>query len=118
MKDLGGTGHVSAAESEGNSVEETNAEKGGDLESLMSYIQGGVLSGTYVKYRMVSELGEDYLSSSPLRSGASGLTFIGSTVGERSDIVDIKLSYAVKSPPVLSPIFLRSGGSWLWSTSL
>ena len=98
MTDLGGTGHVSAAAPKESQTEETSGEAGGDLESLMSYIQGGVLSGTYVKYRMVSELGEDYLSASPLRSGASSLVFVGSTIGQESDIVDIKLSYAVKTP--------------------
>lgn len=98
MRNLGGTGHVSEAESGEASAEDTAGEEDGELQSLMSYIQGGVLSGTYVKYRMVSELGEDYLSSSPLRNGASSLTFIGSTIGEENDIVDIKLSYAVKTP--------------------
>ena len=97
MKDLGGTGHVSAAEPEGDLGEAATGEEG-DTENLMSYIQGAALSGTYVKYRMVSELGEDYLSSSPLRNGDSSLVFIGSTIGEESDIVDIKLSYAVKTP--------------------
>ena len=93
MKTLGSTGHVTAAVQEENktTVDQSTSE-------LMSYVQGELLSETYVRYRIESELGENYISSSPLKSGASSLIFLGSTMGKDSDIVDIKLSYAVKTP--------------------
>ena len=96
MKELGPAGHVSAADAGETSENETSSCAG--WSELSEYIQGGILSGTYIKYRIVNELGEDYLSSSPLRNGASSLNFFGSTVSEDSDIVDIRLSYSVKTP--------------------
>ena len=98
MKNLGGTGHISASQtSDGESGE--NSENSPENEfDLMSYVQGGILSGTYVKYRMEEELGEEYLANSPLKNGASGLLFYGSSISENGDIIDIKLSYSVKTP--------------------
>ena len=100
MKELGSTGHVSSSSAEGAASSE-HADEHADEEAgseLMAYIQGGILSGTYVGYRIEEELGEEYISSSPLRNGMSGLNFFGSTLSKDSDIVDIKLSYPVETP--------------------
>ena len=94
MKGLGETGHVSGEETSSSSP---SGESDG-ASDIMTYITGEVLSATYVKYRIETELGDEYLASSPLRNGASSLTFLGSTIGKDNDIVDIKLSYAVKTP--------------------
>lgn len=93
VKDLGGTGHVSAAPvSDGdNPSDDTSSE-------IVTMAEGMALSYTYVKYRMVEELGEEYLSSSPLKSGSGSLNFIGSDIGGAGDIVDIKLSCMVTTP--------------------
>ena len=98
MKELGGTGHVSAADSNMEVSGDSGAEANDYENSLMEYIQGGILSGTYVKYRMTGELGDEYLSGSPLKNGADSLLFFGSSISESTDIVDIKLSYSVKTP--------------------
>ncbi|MCR4791722.1 MAG: hypothetical protein K5871_03160 [Lachnospiraceae bacterium] len=105
MKDLGSTGHVSASgdpdSSENLSVSEdpgdpsAGGEENADPASL---IRGSALSYTYIKYRMVESLGEEYLASSPLRNGSMSLDFLGSSFGETNDIVDIRLSYAVCTP--------------------
>ena len=96
IKDLGPAGHVSAGSVSEGSEADTSEDSG--WEELTNYIQGGILSGTYVKYRIESELGEDYISSSPLRNGSASLSFYGSSISEESDIVDIRLSYSVKTP--------------------
>ena len=101
MKDLGPTGHVTGSENgvsnarDGSTAnQESSSEEDTDLLSLA---EGSLLSYTYVKYRMIGELTEDYLSSSPLVSGSQSLNFLGSTIGD-GDIVDIKLSCAVETP--------------------
>ena len=113
MRDLGSTGHVSAAGNEASSGSGVSSEIGTSSEAqnipgsyqaeaesadFSSLAGGAVLSYTYVKYRMVDSLGEDYLSSSPLSNGSSSLNFFGSSIGEQDDIVDIKLSYSVTTP--------------------
>ena len=113
MRSLGSTGHVSAAGTESSS--DSGAPSGGGPSSgsqnipesgqagtgnadLSRLAGGAVLSYTYIKYRMVDSLGEEYLSLSPLSNGSSSLNFFGSSIGEQEDIVDIKLSYSVKTP--------------------
>ena len=104
MKTLGSTGHVSPVK---NSSSESNDEAGSqevsslqsdDETNLLSMAGGTALSYTYVKYRITNELTEEYLNSSPLRSGSMSLNFVGSSIGEEDDVVDIKLSYAVGTP--------------------
>ena len=106
MRSLGKTGHVSAAETDENfesgesATSEQSAAELSDTDSVdFSALAGGaVLSYTYVKYRMVDSLGEDYLSASPLSNGTSSLNYFGSSIGEQDDIVDIKLTYSVTTP--------------------
>ncbi len=95
IKELGSTGHVSGLLPE----EQPSADVTNDTSSsFISFAEGELLSETYIKYRIVSELGENYISSSPLKSGTSSLIFFGSTFSTGNDIVDIKLSYPVKMP--------------------
>lgn len=125
MRSLGGTGHVSAADSgtsagseaspgsqdhalPGPVSSEQSDENGTDFSALAG---GAVLSYTYVKYRMVDSLGEDYLSVSPLSNGSDSLNFFGSSIGEQDDIVDIRLSYSVTTPVDtigVGPIFMAA----------
>ena len=96
MKELGATGHVSASESS----EKTESESGAveESSSLIPYIQGELLSEIYVRYRIESQLGEEYLKSSPLKNASQSLLFYGSSISKDRDIVDIKLSYPVETP--------------------
>ena len=112
MKDLGSTGHVGASDTEASESSESSSGSGtssgtadtygsgnissGDIESILSMAEGTALSYTYVRYRMIDVLGEDYLDASPLTSGKSGLNFYGSTLDD--DILDIRLSCRVGTP--------------------
>ena len=110
MKSLGQTGHVSSAV---NDIEQSNEtdDSQNPLSDLLPYIQGGIISETYVKYRVEEELGETYLSGSPLKSGSSSLNFYGSSIQGAGDIADIKLSYYVKTPLSIAGIggFMMAG---------
>ena len=114
MKGLGATGHTGAAE--GHS--DDGAAEGTPSDSVLD-VEGIALSYTYVKYRMAGELGEEYLSGSPLRNGSLSLNFLGSSIGEDSDFVDIKLSYAVKTPldSIGMPVMYMAGRFYghLWN---
>lgn len=95
IKELGSTGHVSGSVSE----EQSSPDPANDSSpEFMSYAAGELLSETYIRYRIVSELGENYITTGPLKSGSSSLIFFGSTLSKESDIVDIRLSYPVKTP--------------------
>ena len=112
MKELGATGHIGASDAGSSSGTpdpagtESSSETAGapgsanishaDMETILSMAEGTALSYTYVRYRMIGELGEDYLDSSPLTSGKAGLNFYGSSLDD--DILDIRLSYRVGTP--------------------
>ena len=132
MKDLGSTGHVGAEDSgsssgstgrtgpEGSSGAENPSGTGntsGDIDSILSMAEGTALSYTYIRYRMIDELGEGYLDSSPLTSGKSGLNFYGSTLDD--DILDIRLSCRAGTPFNIAGIrsFMMAGRFYghLWN---
>ena len=129
MKDLGATGHVGPADSgnSGSSASDGSPEmpdtpgggnvSSGDIDSILAIAEGTALSYTYVRYRMTDELGEDYLDSSPLTSGSSGLNFYGSSID--NDILDIRLSYRVETPFNIAGIrsFMMAGRFYghLWN---
>ena len=103
MKELGGTGHTGSSGSGGgteesgvsDSVSDAGAEvsSGGgnpsqeDMDSILELAEGIALSYTYVRLRMIDELGEDYLGSSPLTSGTESLNYYGSTIDSENDII-------------------------------
>ncbi len=93
MKNLGPAGHTGPADGSADAAEESDGS--GEIAGSAS---GIALSYTYVKYRMEEDLGDGYLRGSPLRNGPLSLDFLGSSIGKDSDIVDIKLSYSVKTP--------------------
>ena len=106
MKDLGRTGHIGPAAA-GDVTDKPDAStdekdsgntSSDDINAVMAAAEGTALSYTYVRYRMIDELGEEYLDSSPLTGGSSGLNYYGSTIDEGNDILDIRLSYRVGTP--------------------
>ena len=126
VKELGPTGHVGAsdtgtASSESSSGSADRSASGNisseDIESILSMAEGTALSYTYVRYRMIDELGEDYLDSSPLTSGKAGLNFYGSSID--GDILDIRLSCRVGTPYNIAGIrsFMMAGRFYghLWN---
>ena len=133
MKDLGPTGHIGAAGGGPSSVSGNSSDQGSssgnigqsgnerseDTDSILAMAEGTALSYTYVRYRMIDELGEDYLDSSPLTSGKAGLNFYGSTIDTDNDILDIRLSYRVGTPFNIAGIhsFMMAGRFYghLWN---
>ena len=132
MKDLGSTGHVGAEDSgsssgstgrtgpEGSSGAENPSGSGnpsGDIDSILSMAEGTALSYTYIRYRMIDELGEGYLDSSPLTNGKTGLNFYGSTLDD--EILDIRLSCRAGTPFNIAGIrsFMMAGRFYghLWN---
>ncbi len=123
MKDLGETGHVGVSDSGGSSGADTETvpddSSSGDIDSILAMAEGTALSYTYIRYRMIGELGEEYLDSSPLTSGSGGLNFYGSSIDTDNDILDIKLSYRVGTPFDIAGIrsFMMAGRFYghLWN---
>ena len=76
-----------AAQEEGNAPELTEL---GEIAGSMA------LSYTYVKGRLVADLGKPYLEASPLVSGTAGLHFWDTRILGAGDCVDLVLSYPVR----------------------
>lgn len=55
-----------------------------------------VLSSGYAGGQVVSTVGSAYLADSCVGGGAGGLSFVGSSVMEEGDIIDLRVSYRVK----------------------
>lgn len=53
-------------------------------------------SSGYARAQVISGVGSDYLSNSCIKGGAGGLSFAGSSVMEKGDIIDLRVSYRVK----------------------
>lgn len=66
---------------------------GGTLPEGLSSV---ALSSGYARGQVISDVGSAYLSGSCVKGGAGGLSFAGSTVMERGDIIDLRVSYRVK----------------------
>ena len=141
MKELGGTGHIGASDpgsssgadsssgagaasgpgntSDGEAASGSGNASSGDLDSILAMAEGTALSYTYVRYRMIDELGEEYLDSSPLTSGSDGLNYYGSSIDTDNGILDIKLSYRVGTPFDIAGIrsFMMAGRFYghLWN---
>ena len=72
----------------------------GSRVALYGFEQGGntvasVVSGFYVKNRILDYVGENYLDSSPLARGSAGLQLWESSLLKQEDELDITLTYAV-----------------------
>lgn len=66
---------------------------------------GIAFSYTFIKNQLIDYLGEDYIESSPITEGASGLHFWESNVLQHNDIIEITVTYGV------SPYFKLAGFS-------
>lgn len=64
-------------------------------ESWWRRLSGAVFSSVFVKAQMVHLLGEDYLNSSPLRSGTDSLMLWESEVFGTEDTIDLVVTYSV-----------------------
>lgn len=98
----GGQGEGTRA---GQGQEEVTQEGGGQgegtqvreaqEESWWRRLSGAVFSSVFVKAQMVHLLGEDYLNSSPLRSGTDSLMLWESEVFGTEDTIDLVVTYSV-----------------------
>lgn len=66
---------------------------GGTLPEGLSSV---ALSSGYARGQVISNVGSTYLTDSCIKGGASGLSFAGSSVMEKGDIIDLRVSYRVK----------------------
>lgn len=64
--------------------------------ALPEGISSVVLSSAYARAQVISGVGSDYLTDSCVRGGAGGLSFAGSSVMEKGDVIDLRVSYRVK----------------------
>ena len=89
IKDMGPAGHEKDGQGPGKEEADNTDDHFTDL------ITGSLFSQTYVKTRIEEELGDKYLSGSPMKPGS--MRFVGSAFGE-NDIIDVRLSYEVETP--------------------
>lgn len=66
---------------------------GGALPEGLSSV---ALSSGYARAQVISNVGSAYLTDSCVKGGAAGLSFAGSSVMEKGDIIDLRVSYRVK----------------------
>lgn len=77
-------------------VQPGNERSEGDQEEKWwRRLSGAVFSSVFVKARLVYLLGEDYLDSSPLRSGTDSLMLWESDVFGTEDTIDLVVTYSV-----------------------
>ena len=93
----GGQGEVTQAgggQGEGTQADQAQAGEAQE-ESWWRRLSGAVFSSVFVKAQMVHLLGEDYLNSSPLRSGTDSLMLWESEVFGTEDTIDLVVTYSV-----------------------
>ena len=91
LKEMGPAGHG------GSKQESAPGDAGDEADQISELITGMLLSQTYVRSAMESELTKTYLEESPLKNGPDSFDFAGSLFDE-NDIVDIRLTYGVETP--------------------
>ena len=69
--------------------------EGAQEEKWWRRLSGAVFSAVFVKAQLVYLLGEDYLNSSPLRSGTDSLMLWESEVFGTEDTIDLVVTYSV-----------------------
>lgn len=78
-----------------------------------------LFSGAYIKGRMTSILGREYLEESPLENGAAGMVVWANPLQDEEDILDVTVSYRVApvSSFMGSPAFYMSNHYYahLWN---
>ncbi len=120
VKDMGRTGHqdidiYGESENDGQLNEGTRNDTqntegtSGDIHDKEQQNETGkiilrelgdlVISYAYIRNRLVSYLGSDYLNNSPIAGGSDGLCMIESELIGDDDIIDIGVTYRV-SPPI------------------
>lgn len=75
------------------SGEKSNDDSDKEKEGWNGKLEATVLSYTYIKNQIVSQLGEEYLEQAPLENGADGLQFLEGEIKE--DTYDIVVTYKI-----------------------
>lgn len=73
-----------------------------DKDELNDRLEAGILSYTYIKNRIKTQLGEEYLKQAPLENGIDGLQFLEGKI--KDDVYEIVVTYKI-SPLVQTPGF-------------
>lgn len=76
-------------------------------EGLEAFIEDVAFSYLYVKGRVESLAGKDYLDNSPLTYGKEGLLYVESSILQQDDIIDLVVTYQVS--PLVNIAGFRSG---------
>lgn len=66
-----------------------------DDTGLEAFVENAAFSCLYVRGRVEEIAGREYLDSSPLAGGSSGISYLGSSIMQQNDILDLTASYAV-----------------------
>lgn len=69
---------------------------GKTMEGVPEGIAAVALTEGYARNRILSYAGGDYLEHSSIRNGAAGISFAGTSIMGRNDIVEICLSYEIE----------------------
>ena len=77
-------------------------ESGSQTEGENALLADIILSGTYVKGRVMDYLGEGYLENAPLRQGADSLLFLESDILRADDTFEIVVTYSVSPVSTLA----------------
>lgn len=78
---------------------EAQQEQGTDFSGILTNV---ALSSGYARTQVIQYLGKEYLEASPLTLGTFGLQFLESSVMDKEDRIDLKVTYGV-SPPGFFP---------------
>lgn len=78
----------------------------GSAGQLLETMGNLALSYTYVKGRVEEYLGEAYIDGAPIRGGRNGLQYVGGSVWNDEDVVEMVVTY-VAEPKWLLPGFRR-----------
>ena len=65
-------------------------------EAIPDSIASVALTEGYARNRILSYVGEDYLEHSSIRNGAEGISFAGTSIMGKNDVVEICVSYEIE----------------------
>ncbi|MBO5210161.1 MAG: hypothetical protein J6B68_12610 [Lachnospiraceae bacterium] len=72
-------------------------------EAIPDGIASVALTEVYARNQILSYAGKDYLEHSSIRNGAAGVSFAGTSIMEKDDVIEICLSYEIE------PLFSTMG---------
>ena len=70
----------------------------GGMPQLAEKLGGKVFAATAAKAQVMHMLGSDYIASSPVESGESGISFIHSSVMGEDEMIDLVAVYRIDTP--------------------